>query len=165
MSVGPHKCSLVWCSLKCGVPHNPTLHLEHFNFALVTLFIADQARHLVLFPSKSLCYALSQVCLVGWWMGLAFLVSWSDFEAPSPSVFLTPSPTSVWTVCVVILNHKMREWEHSRMVCCKCGIVAYLSNSGTSTNEVKFHHAISPPPLSPYVCCSPLTFWHPSFTF
>jgi hypothetical protein len=24
-------------------------------------------------------------CLIGWWMGLVFLVSWSDFETPSPS--------------------------------------------------------------------------------
>lgn len=54
--------------------------------------------------------ALCQGCLVDLWMGLVFLVLWSDSEAPFPTLVLAPSPLSVWIVGVIILIHKRWEW-------------------------------------------------------
>jgi len=34
------KWSLVWCTLKHGVKHNPVLLSHHLNFALVSLFLS-----------------------------------------------------------------------------------------------------------------------------
>ena len=52
VSAGVQKCSLVRCTSKHGVGDNLVLHFGHLNFFLVALFVADNARHLVLFPSR-----------------------------------------------------------------------------------------------------------------
>ena len=57
----------------------------------------------------SVCCVLSQVSLVGSWMGFVFRVLHSDGEAPLLPLVLVPSPTSVWTVGVINLNHK--RWQ------------------------------------------------------
>jgi len=63
-------------------------------------------------PKASVCCIVCQVCLVGWWIRLAFLVLWSQFKASSLSLVLGPSSTMVWIVGVIILNHKRKELQH-----------------------------------------------------
>ena len=88
------------------------LHFEHFNFVLVSLFLAEHAWHPILFPSRDqwLCVVF-EVLSFGWWLGFVFLVLWFELKAPSLSVALGSSPVSVWIVNLIIFSHGRQNWN------------------------------------------------------
>jgi hypothetical protein len=84
VSVGSQKCSVVWCTLKHGVAHNPVLHYWRLYFVLVSLFW--QNTHTTEFSYTAwanVCCDLSQVFLVGSRMRLVFFVLWSEVRHSS----------------------------------------------------------------------------------
>jgi len=54
------KSSLVWYTSKQGGAHNPSFHSRHFNFVLVSLFLAEHMRHQIFLQ----CISQGVLCLV-----------------------------------------------------------------------------------------------------
>ena len=67
VSVDPQNCSLVWYISERAVAHKLFLHSWRLYFVLVSSFSAEHTQHQILLHS-------CQVCLVGSWMELVFLV-------------------------------------------------------------------------------------------
>ena len=55
-------------------------------------------------PQTSVCCVLCQVLSFHWWVVLVLLVCQSEFEVPSPSLIVGPTPLSGRIVGVIIVN-------------------------------------------------------------
>jgi len=122
------KCGLVWYGSKHGLSHSPTLHSQHFNFILISLFLTEHTHTLNSLTLHTLVLRLlsGPFWLDHGWARLPCLVVWSWGTLPTSCIrfFTIPAPVSVWIVSVIIFNNnevrminaKSRRWKNTLIV-------------------------------------------------